>query len=92
MTALIEDRSGRTRILHLGDELGEWRLEQILDDRVVMASDGKRETLLVHRFDPIVTEQGTIRARRPTPARPATRRPTTNSPTHPATGRVQQRP
>ena len=49
-TVLIEDRSGKTLALHAGEPLGNWRLDEILDDRVVLAADGRRETLMVYDF------------------------------------------
>jgi len=50
ITVLIEDRTGQTRTLHQGDRLGNWQLGEILDDRVVLIADGRRETLLVYDF------------------------------------------
>jgi hypothetical protein len=49
-TVLIEDRAGKTLTLHAGEPLGNWRLDEILDDRVVLAADGRRETLMVYDF------------------------------------------
>jgi hypothetical protein len=49
-TALIEDRSGKTLTLHAGERLGDWRLDQILDDRAVLIAAGRRETLMVYDF------------------------------------------
>jgi len=56
-TALIEDPSGDTRTLHSGERMGKWKLQEILDDRVVLQSGDRRETLLVHRFDPVVVKK-----------------------------------
>lgn len=62
VTVLIENPSGETLALHQGDKLGSWQIEEILDDRVVIVSDTRRETLMVYRFDPVVERQ------RPKPA------------------------
>jgi len=51
-TVLIEDRGGQTRTLHAGDRLGNWQLGEVLDDRVVLVADGRRETLMVYDFSP----------------------------------------
>lgn len=49
-TVLIEDRSGQTRALRAGDRLGSWALGEVLDDRVVLVADSRRETLMVYDF------------------------------------------
>jgi hypothetical protein len=49
-TVLIEDRTGKTLSLHAGERLGNWQLDEILDDRVVLIADGRSETLLVYDF------------------------------------------
>ena len=96
LTALLEDRSGVTKILHPGDQLGGWQLKEIQDDRVVMESDGRQETLLVHRFDPVRVKQGTIRPRTATPSRRIIKRPAVTSTPRPPdqrdSGRTQSRP
>jgi len=74
LTVLLEDASGETRILHQDDRLGKWRVSEILDDRVVMESDGRKETLLVHQFNPGYTVK-TPRRRPATSRRQITRRP-----------------
>lgn len=51
-TVLIEDKTGKTRALHAGDRLGSWQLGEILDDRVALVADGRRETLMVYDFSP----------------------------------------
>ena len=56
-TALIEDSSGNTQTLHPGEKLGKWELQEIQDDRVVLLSGTRQETLLVYRFDPVVPNQ-----------------------------------
>ena len=74
LTALIEDQSGETKILHRGDQLGSWQIDEILDDSIVVVSDGRKKTLLVHRFDAVSTKRKL--RRRATPAnRRITRRP-----------------
>ena len=57
LTVLLEDQSGKTKILHRGDQLGRWRIEEILDDSIVVVSDGRKETLEVHKFDPVNTKR-----------------------------------
>ena len=49
-TVLIEDRAGKTLALHAGERLGDWSLDEILDDRVVLIADGRRKTLMVYDF------------------------------------------
>jgi hypothetical protein len=73
-TALIEDQSGNTRTLHPGEKLGKWELQEIQDDRVVLLSDARKETLLVHRFDPVVIKKSRNPVRRPS-GRPLVRPP-----------------
>jgi len=51
-TVLIEDRDGQTRTLHAGDRFGNWQLGEILDDRVTLVANGRRETLMVYDFRP----------------------------------------
>ncbi len=80
-TVLIEDRSGQTRVLHDGDRLDNWSLGAILDDRVELVDDGRRETLMVYDFSSPADDVGSRRinrriarprlARPPRPARPA---------------------
>jgi general secretion pathway protein N len=78
-TVLIEDRGGKTLTLHQGDRLGGWQLGEILDDRVELVADGRRETLMVYDFAaPAQAPASDNRARRayrrirpPAAARPA---------------------
>ena len=74
MTALIEDDVGATRTIHLGEQLGKWELTEILDDRVVLSADGRRQTLRVHQFEkapPRLTRRAPPRRRlRPPLGRP----------------------
>lgn len=60
-TALIQDQTGKTRLLHAGGRLGKWELKEIQDDRVVLHSDAREETLLVHRFDPVTMQKKAVR-------------------------------
>lgn len=96
LTVLLEERSGQTRVLHQGDQLGKWRIEEIMDDRIIMVSEERTETLLVHQFDPVIMKRTT--RRRPTPAgRQVTRRPAQAiTPRPPAvdrkTGRIPAKP
>ncbi len=64
-TVLIEDRAGRTLALRKGDRLGDWKLEEIADDSVVIVSASQRKTLALHQFEPIAKKR---------PRRPGTRR------------------
>lgn len=50
-TVLIEDELGTTRVLHPGERLGNWLLDEILDDRVVLVAAGNRQMLRVYQFD-----------------------------------------
>jgi hypothetical protein len=61
-TVLIEDRTGQTRTLHEGDQLGNWRLGDVLDDRVELIADNRRETLMVYDFS---APASSVRVRRP---------------------------
>ena len=83
LTALLEDQSGKTKILHQGDQLGRWRIEEILDDSIIVVSDGRKETLEVHKFDPVSTKR-TSRRRPPTTNRKTTRRPAQGATPQPA--------
>jgi hypothetical protein len=75
LTALVEDQSGVTRILHEGDKLGEWQIAEILDDRIVIESEGNKKTLEVHQFD-LVNTSRSARQRLPvTKRRQVTQRP-----------------
>jgi len=78
LTALVEDQSGETRILHQGDKFAEWQVAEILDDRVIIESEGKKKTLEVHRFDPVNTSKA-ARQRLPVTERKVTRRPSTTT-------------
>ena len=74
-TVLIEDRKGQTLTLHAGEPLGNWRLDEILDDRVVLIADGRRETLMVYDFSkPVVAAAPKQRANK-RPTRPPKKRP-----------------
>ena len=83
LTVLLEDQSGKTKILHRGDQLGRWRIEEILDDSIIVVSDGRKETLEVHKFDPVSTKR-TSRRRPPTTNRKTTRRPAQGATPQPA--------
>lgn len=75
LTALIEDQTGATKVLHQGEQIGRWRIDKILDDSVVVVSNGNKKTLLVHRFDNLSARR-TLRRRPPGPTkRTSTRRP-----------------
>jgi hypothetical protein len=84
LTALVEDQSGETIILHEGDKFGDWRVAEILDDRIVIESEGKKQTLEVHQFD-LVNTSRSARRRLPvakprvTPLQSATIAPRTSS-------------
>jgi hypothetical protein len=83
LTALLEDQTGKTKILHQGDQLGGWRIDEILDDSIVVVSGERKETLLVHRFDPVSTNRTS--RRRPLPTnRKITRRPSRAAVTQPS--------
>lgn len=56
-TALVEDAAGKTRIIHQGEKLGNWEVQEILADHIVVLLDAQRKTLLVHRFDPVNTNE-----------------------------------
>lgn len=72
-TVLIEDMGGETRILHEGERLGNWRLDEIHDDRVLLAADGRRKTLMVYDFNapPMPRAQRRIFSRTRQPPMPA---------------------
>jgi hypothetical protein len=72
-TALIEDELGTTQILRPGERLADWVLAEILDDRVVLTADGRRETLRVYQFDKAAVRPRV--ARRPAPGRRLVRPP-----------------
>lgn len=80
MTALLEDRSGKTRALQLGEQLGDWRVQEILDESVVIVSDKGQETLVVHQFDPVVPSRN-LRQAPDSTGRRITRRPPRQPPT-----------
>jgi hypothetical protein len=86
MTALLEDRSGKTRALQLGEQLGDWRVQEILDESVVIVSDKGQETLVVHQFDPVAPNRNLRRAPVST-GRRITRRPTQPTTEEPVVGR-----
>lgn len=76
-TVLIEDRKGQTLTLHAGEPLGNWRLDEILDDRVVLMADGRRETLMVYDFSKPVAAAAPKRRAKKRPTRPPKKRPAT---------------
>lgn len=59
---LVEQPSGETRALHEGDRLDDWRIQTILDDRVVLASGASRKTLRVHEFADVLPPRSLGRA------------------------------
>lgn len=67
-TALVEDAAGKTRAVHQGEKLGNWEVQEILADRIVVLSDAQRKTLLVHRFDPVNTNTMPGRRANPLPS------------------------
>lgn len=73
LTALIEDQSGETIILHEGDKFGEWRVAEILDDRIIIESEEKKQILEVHQFD-LVNTRRSARRRLPVARPQVTRR------------------
>jgi hypothetical protein len=75
LTALVEDQSGQTMTLHQGDKLGEWQVSEILDDRIVIESEGKTKTLEVHQFDPVNTRRSARQRLPVTKRRQVTQRP-----------------
>jgi len=74
LTVLIEDQFGETQILHKGDKVGDWQVAEILDDRVVIRSEGKKKTLKVHQFDAVNISRSAPQ-RRPVTRRQVTQRP-----------------
>lgn len=80
MTALLEDRAGKTQALHTGEKFGDWRLQEIQDDSVVVVSGSRRETLIVHKFEPAKAKKS-VRRRAPRAKAPDIRkRPTRAAP------------
>ena len=57
-TVLIEDQTGRTLALKAGDSLGDWKIEEIADDRVIIASGCQGDTLLLHQNEPLAKKGG----------------------------------
>ena len=84
LTVLIEDRTRKTQALRKGDSLGDWKIDEIADDRVIMVSGSQRRTLMLHQFEPVARKLPTTPrnrrvTRRPLPApapAPAVRRAT----------------
>lgn len=76
-TVLIEDQTGRTLALRKGDSLGDWKIEEIADDRVIIVTGSQRKTLSLHQFEPLAKKRP--RTRRPT-SRRITRRPVQQPP------------
>jgi hypothetical protein len=76
-TVLIEDQTGRTLALKAGDSLGDWKIEEIADDRVIIVTGSQRNTLLLHQFEPEVSKP---RARKTPSYRRITRRPPAQPP------------
>jgi len=74
-TVLIEDRTGKTLTLHAGERLGNWQLEEILDDRVVLIADGRRETLMVYDFSLPAAAAAPVRRATPRPTQQRGQRP-----------------
>ena len=74
--ALVERRNGSIDRLSVGGKLDNWAVEQINDDNVVLAANGRSHTLQVYRFDlppPKQRPRKQTRRQRPTP-RPTTQR------------------
>ena len=69
-TVLIEDQTGRTLALRKGDQLGDWKIEDISDDRVIIVSGTQRKTLMLHQFEPLAKKRRTTPSRRRITRRP----------------------
>ncbi len=76
LIALVERRNGSIDRLSVGGKLDDWAVEQINDDNVVLAANGRSQTLQVYRFDlppPKQRARKQMRPRRPN-QRPSTQR------------------
>lgn len=76
LIAVVERRNGGIDRLSVGGKLDNWAVEQINDDNVVLAANGRSQTLQVYRFDlppPRQRPRKQTRRQRPTP-RPTTQR------------------
>jgi hypothetical protein len=74
LTALVENADGTTKRLQVGGHLADWEVQEIQDDQIVLVGDGRRQTLMVHKFDaPPVARK--IRRTRQVPNRRAPGRP-----------------
>jgi len=70
LTALVENVDGTTKRLQVGGQLADWEVQEIQDDQIVLVVDGRRQTLMVHKFDaPPVARK--IRRTRQVPGRRA---------------------
>ncbi|MET0090081.1 MAG: type II secretion system protein N [Candidatus Thiodiazotropha sp.] len=47
---ILEPQQKKSRLIHVGDKVGEWRLETISEDQVVMSWGEKRETVPLRPF------------------------------------------
>ncbi|MET0067246.1 MAG: type II secretion system protein N [Candidatus Thiodiazotropha sp.] len=47
---ILEPQQKKSRLIHVGDEVGEWRLESIAEDHVVMGWREERETVPLRPF------------------------------------------
>jgi len=74
LTALVENVDGTTKRLQVGAQLADWEVQEIQDDQIVLVGDGRRQTLMVHKFDaPPVARK--IRRKRQVPGRRAPAKP-----------------
>lgn len=69
-TVLIEDQTGETQILHRGDRIGNWRIEEIADDQIVIVAGAQRQSLMLHQFEPLPAQRRTTPVNRRTFRRP----------------------
>jgi hypothetical protein len=90
-TVLIEDRSGQTRVLHDGDRLDNWSLGEVLDDRIELIDDGRRETLMVYDFSSPADDAQSLRINRRI-ARPRLARPPRPAPAPPDPEQIPDQP
>ena len=72
MTALIEKGDGGAFTLREGGKLEGWRVNEIRDDRIVLALGGRHREMLVYRFEPVPDAR---EARRPADGRRRPERP-----------------
>ncbi len=47
---ILEPQQKKSRLIHVGDNVGEWRLETIAEDQVVMSWGEKRESVPLRPF------------------------------------------